>query len=275
MQFGTVFADLTEWLITNTVTVVLAIVILAIGWGIAQFLSTRIRTKMATNPNADKTIAPAIAQFARYALYIVTIMLVLNLFGLPLTSMLAVLGAAGLAIALGLRGILSNISSGLMILTLRPMSVGDYIEGAGFAGSVVEIELFNTTLKTPDGIFVFVPNSNIWGVVIKNFSKEPQRRCDINVSISPKADITKARKVLLKIATADTRVFSDPKPIVNVLDFSGIETNIHLRMWTKTSDHWNVKFELTEAVKLAFEKSKIELSVPNIYSNNVNSTKNN
>lgn len=123
MQLGTVFTDITEWLITNTVTVVLAILLLITGWGFAQFLSVRIRTKMSINPNADDTVAPAIAQFSRYALYIVTVMLVLNLFGIPLTSMLAVLGATGLAIAVGLRGILFNISSGLMILALRPISV--------------------------------------------------------------------------------------------------------------------------------------------------------
>lgn len=265
MQFSIIFADISDWLIANTVTVILAFILLIVGWGIAQFLSVRIRTNIATNPKIDNTIAPAIAQIVRYAIYIVTVIFVLRLLGLPLTTMFAVLGAAGLAIALGLRGILANISSGLMILALRPMSVGDYIEGANFAGSVAEIELFNTILKTSDGQFVFVPNSNIWGMTITNYSKEPNRRLDINVSISPKADIANARKVLLKIATADTRVFSDPNPVVNLLEFSGVEAIIHLRMWTKTSDHWDVKYKMTEDVKIAFEKAKIELSVPHKY----------
>ncbi len=259
MQFRTIISTLTEWVITNTVTLVLAVLLLAVGWSFARLLSNRIKMRMTSDPNADDTVAPAVAQFARYAIYTGTLMLVLGLFGVPFTIMLTVLGAVGLAVAVGLRGILANISSGLMILALRPMSVGDYIEGAGFTGHVVEIELFNTVLKSSAGLYVFVPNSKIWGVVITNHSREPERRLDVQLGISYDADIQTARRVMLELTTGDARILADPAPIVHVTDLNERAVMIRLQVWTKTPDYWAARFDLTEAVKIAFDGAGIDM----------------
>lgn len=214
---------------------------------------------MARNSKADETVAPAVAQFARYAIYAVTLMLVLGLFGLPFTAMLTALGAIGLAIAIGLRGILTNISSGLMILALRPMSVGDYVEGPDFSGTVVEIELFNTILKSPAGLNIFVPNSKIWGVVITNYSKEPKRRVDIELGISYDADIAVARREMLDAASKEPRILNDPEPVVHVTNLDTRAVMIRLQLWTQTPDYWDVRFTLIEAVKIAFDDAGIDI----------------
>ncbi len=134
-----------------------------------------------------------------------------------------------------------------------------YVAGAEFSGSVVEIELFNTVLQDPDGMYVFVPNSKFWGVVFTNYSREPKRRLDFQVGISYDADIQLARRVLLEIAENDTRILSDPAPVFNVVDLGERAVKVQLRLWTKTPDHWDVRFDLTEATKLAFDKAAIDI----------------
>jgi len=146
-----------------------------------------------------------------------------------------------------------------MILALRPMSVGDYVEGPDFSGSVVEIELFNTILKSPAGLNIFVPNSKIWGVVITNYSKEPRRRVDIEVGISYDADIALARRTMLDVALEDARILSDPKPEVHVTDLNIRAMMIRLQLWTATSDYWDVRHGLIEAVKIAFDDVGIKI----------------
>lgn len=260
MTFSQIVSSITEWLVTHTLTLSIIIGILVVGWSFAHFLSSRIRTRMARNPNADDTVAPAVAQFARYAVYITTITLVLLIAGVPLSLMLTALGAAGLAIAIGLRGVLSNISSGLMILALRPMSVGDYVEGPDFSGSVVEIELFNTILKSAKGQFIFVPNSKIWGVVITNYTRESNRRLDIDIEITYDAEIALARHTLLEISSHDDRILNEPEPVVLVTELNMRAVNIRLQVWTSISDYWGVRFELLEAAKLAFDANGIAIA---------------
>lgn len=259
MQAAEMFTFATDWLVINVSSIVIALIIFIVGWTAAKFVSFWIRNNLSKARGVDKTVAPILAQIARYAILIFALMAALAQLGVQTTSMLAVLGAAGLAVALGLQGVLTNIAAGLMIIGLRPMSVGDYIEGQGAAGTVTEIGLFGTRLRTPDGLYVFVPNSQVWGAAIINYSRNTKRRFDLKVGIGYDADLAKARVAMLKLAKADKRVLANPAPIVHVDELGDSAVVMLLRIWVKTSDYWDVRFELIEKTKLAFDKAGVEI----------------
>lgn len=259
MQAAELFSFATEWLIVNVSSLVTALVIVLAGWAGARFVSRSIKKHLPNARGIDKTIAPVLAQVARYAILIFAFMLALAQLGVQTTSMLAVLGAAGLAVALALQGTLSNIAAGLMLIGLRPMSIGEYIDGSGIAGTVTEIGLFGTRLRTPDGLYVFVPNSQLWSAAIVNYNRLPRRRFDLKVGIAYDADIAKARKAMMKIATADKRILPDPTPVVYVDELGDSAVTMLLRVWVPTVDYWDVRFEFIEKAKLAFDKDGIEI----------------
>lgn len=259
MQAAELFTFATDWLAANVSSMVIALIVFIVGWTAAKFVSHWIRNNLSKARGVDKTVAPVLAQVARYAILIFTLMAALAQLGVQTTSMLAVLGAAGLAIALGLQGVLTNIAAGLMIIGLRPMSVGDFVSGQGGSGTVTEIGLFGTRLQTADGLYVFVPNSQIWGSAITNYSRNTKRRFDLKVGISYDSDMAKARTAMLKLAKADKRVMSNPDPIVYIDELGDSAVVMLLRIWVKTSDYWDVRFELIEKTKLAFDKAGIEI----------------
>lgn len=259
MQAAELFNFASEWLFENVPSLVSALVIVVIGWTVAGFISRTIKKHLPDTHAIDNTIAPVLAQVSRYGILIVAFMLALGQLGVQTNSMLAVLGAAGLAIALGLQSILSNIAAGLMIIGLRPMSVGDYIEGDGAAGTVTEIGLFGTRLRSANGIYLFVPNSQIWGAAISNYSLESRRRLDIRIGIAYDADIKIAREALLKVANSDTRVLSDPQAVVHVDSLGDSAITILLRVWVPTVDYWSTRFDFNEQTKLALDAVNIEI----------------
>ena len=202
----------------------------------------------------DKNFAPLLSQVARYGIIIFAIVTALNFLGVSNTSILAVLGAAGLAIALALQGTLANIAAGIMLIWLRPIAIGEFIQGDGVAGVVVEIGLFGTRLRSSSGLYVFTPNQKLWSSAITNHSREPHRRIDVNVSVPDTIDIAKARKILLRIASAEKRVLVDPVPSVHVDSFSGSAVNMQLRAWVATPDYLPTLYALTEEAKIALNR---------------------
>ncbi|MEJ2459893.1 MAG: mechanosensitive ion channel family protein [Novosphingobium sp.] len=169
------------------------------------------------------------------------------------------LGAAGLAIALALQGTLSNIAAGVMLIWLRPIAVGEYIDAEGTAGTVVEIGLFATRLRAADGVYVFAPNSVIWNKRIANYSRETRRRIDIKVGIGYGDDISKARDVLMKIAADETRVLADPAPEVHVSGLGDSSVEMLLRVWVPNVDYWTILFAFTERAKRDFDANGISI----------------
>lgn len=259
MQAAELLSVSTEWLIDNTVSLAAAIVIIIVGWFAARFVSRSIAKLLPRARGVDKTVAPILSQIARYAILIVAIVVALSQLGVQTASILAVLGAAGLAIALALQGTLSNIAAGVMLIWLRPLAVGEYIDGKGLAGTVVEIGLFGTRLRTFDGIYLFVPNSQLWDSAIKNYSREPRRRLDLKVGIAYDADILLARKIMMEMADNDVRVISEPGPVVFVETLGDSAVTMLLRLWVPTPDYWDVLFAFTEKVKLEFDQQGIEI----------------
>ena len=184
-----------------------AIVMLVAGWIVAGWIRRVIRRAMDRVPAMDETLKPFIANLIRYVVLIFVLIAVLNQFGVQTTSMIAVLGAAGLAIGLALQGTLANVASGVMLLFLRPFNVGEYVDAGGIAGTVVEIGLFNTEIKTSAGLFLIVPNKIIWDGPITNFSRNPTRRFDLPIGIGYDDDVDGALALLMGLMTGSTLVF--------------------------------------------------------------------
>ncbi len=228
------------------------------GW--AKRTTRRALDRM--GDRVDETLKPLISSVVRYVILIIVLVAVLAQFGVQTTSIIAVLGAAGLAIGLALQGTLSNIAAGLMLLLLRPFKVGDFIDADGIAGTVLEIGLFTTEFKTFDGVYLAVPNAQIWNRSIRNFSRLPTRRIDVVVGIAYGDDIDTALQVGLDLLKADSRVLADPEPQTMVTGLGDSAVDINLRCWCNASDYWGLLFDLNKGAKQGFEAAGLNIPFP-------------
>ena len=210
----------------------------------------------------DPSLVPFVSNFVYYILFAAVVIAVLGLFGIETTSLVAVLGTAGLAIGLAIQGTLSNFSSGVMLLLFRPFHVGDYIEAAGVSGTVDEIGVFSTTLNTPDNVKIIVPNSGIFGATIKNYSANETRRIDIVLGISYDDDISNAIAIVNAVLGIDSRVLADPKPTVAVSELSDSSVNLVVRPWCRREDYWNLRCDLIRKFKEELEQGGCTIPYP-------------
>lgn len=248
--------------ITNALT---AVMLLIAGFYISGIVSRLIKTRLKKIDTVDRTIIPILSQLAHYIIIIFTIILVLAEFGVQTTSIIAVLGAAGLAIGLALQGTLQNVAAGIMLLILRPFQIGDFIEASGNAGTVDRIGLFMTYIHTSQGIFIAMPNSKIWADTIINYTKGNERRLDLTIGISYDDDIDKAIDVINSVIKEEDRILETPsKPTVFVYDLGDSSVNLQIRAWIGTSNFWNTRFDLTRAVKYALDKEGISIPYPHM-----------
>jgi small conductance mechanosensitive channel len=250
----TIILPALDWLRVNGIALASAVVTLVIGWHASRVVSGLIRRLLPRAYGVDKNFAPLLAQAARYGIIIFAVVTALNFLGIPSASIYAVLGAAGLAIALALQNTLANIAAGLMLVWLRPIAIGEYITGDGVAGVVVEIGLFGTRLRSTSGLYIFTPNQKLWNSAITNHSREPRRRIDVNVTIPDTADVALARKTMLKVATSDKRVEVDPRPDVHVEAVTADKIVLQLRAWVPTPLYLEVLRDMTEKSKVAINK---------------------
>jgi small conductance mechanosensitive channel len=210
----------------------------------------------------DATLKPFLSSLARYAIIAITLVAVLARLGVQTTSIIAVLGAAGLAVGLALQGTLQNIAAGIMLLLLRPFKVGDYIDAGGIAGTVDEIGLFTTDMTTYDGVYRSVPNASLWNTSILNYSRLPTRRMDVPVGIAYEDDVEKAMTLLLDHLKRDSRVLSEPAPQVLVTGLGESSVDLSLRCWSERTDFWTLKFELNKNAKLWLDAAGISIPFP-------------
>lgn len=262
-EYETLTAELAEHSLTYGLSFMSAIGILIAGYILAGWISNTVRSRLNKIKRFDRTLIPVIAQIARYAILVFTFILVLAEFGIQTTSIIAVLGAAGLAIGLALQGTLQNVASGLMLIFIRPFTIGDFIETSAGSGTVDEIGLFMTRMRSAQGIFMAVPNSKIWSDSIINYSKNPNRRIDLVVGISYEDDIDKARALILKLAEQREDVLQESNPpVVNVTNLGDSSVDLELRAWTKRQDYWQARWDLTREVKYALDKAGISIPYP-------------
>ncbi len=257
-QAATVIVDLVS---TWGLKMLGALVVLFFG-RIAAGWTRRIVRRALAAANVDATLVPFIAGVAYYVILVAVIVAVLGLIGIQTASLLAVLGAAGLAIGLALQGTLSNVASGVMLLIFRPFQVGDYIEAGGTAGSVQSIGLFSTTLNTPDNVKILVPNSSVYGQTIKNYAANDTRRNDMVVGISYDDDIGLAVETIKRALAADKRVLVEPEPIVAVSELGDSSVNLVVRPWCKKEDYWGLRFDMMRTLKEQLEAAGCSIPYP-------------
>lgn len=263
-EYKAVAAELVNLGIEYGLSLLSAVAILVAGFVLAGWASRTIHARLEKLKRFDKTLIPIVAQIARYGILVFTIILVLAEFGIQTASIIAVLGAAGLAVGFALQGTLQNVAAGLMLLFLRPFQVGDFIETGAGSGTVEEIGMFMTLLRTSQGVFVAAPNSKIWSDSITNFSKLPNRRIELAVGISYDDDIDKARAVILDLAQGEERVLDSPEPMVNVTNLGDSSVDLELRAWTRREDYWSVRWGLIREVKYALDKAGISIPYPHV-----------
>lgn len=239
-----------------------ALVILVFGWWLAGRVQKLIVRALDRLPRMDATLKPFLSSLARYAIIAITLVAVLARLGVQTTSIIAVLGAAGLAIGLALQGTLQNIAAGIMLLLLRPFKVGDYIDAGGISGTVDEIGLFTTDMTTFDGVYRSVPNASLWNTSILNYSRLPTRRMDVPVGIAYEDDVERAMALLLDHLKQDSRILSDPEPQVLVTNLGESSVDLSLRCWADRSNFWTLKFELNKNAKLWLDAAGISIPFP-------------
>ena len=239
-----------------------ALIILVVGWIIAGWCNRYLRRSLKRSERIEPTLVPFIASIVRYAILIFVFIAVLAQFGVQTTSIIAVLGAAGLAIGFALQGTLQNIAAGFMLLFLRPFRVGDYIEAGGAGGTVEEIGLFLTTMTSIDGLYLAVPNSQLWGSTVTNWSRATVRRVDMAFGIGYGDDMGKGLEILTKMATADARVHKDPEPVIAVHSLGESSVDLKLRFWCDPGDYWGLTWDFNRAGKERLEAAGLSIPYP-------------
>ena len=238
-----------------------AILVLIIG-RIAAGLIRRAARRALERAGTDESLVPFLASLVYYAAMAVVVISVMNLFGIETTSLVAVLGAAGLAIGLALQGTLSNFAAGVMLLVFRPFKAGDFVEAAGTSGTIKEISIFTTVLATPDNVKIIVPNSELWGGTIHNYSGYDTRRNDFTLSIGYDDDIGQAIETVHAVVARDERAHRDPEPLVAVQTLGESSVDLVVRVWCAGSDYWPLRFDLMRAFKEAFDHEGITIPYP-------------
>jgi len=238
-----------------------AIAVLIVGRAVAGTLRRGMRRGL-ERAEIEAALVPFLSSAVYYLAMAVVVIAVLNIFGIQTTSLVAILGAAGLAIGLALQGTLSNVAAGVMLLVFRPFRIGDYIEAGGEGGSVHEIGLFTTKLDTPDNVRIVIPNSVVYGGIIKNYAANDTRRVDLTIGISYADDIGKAIEIVRSVLGEDARVLRDPAPTVAVGELGASSVDLVVRPWCAGSDYWALRFDLTRAIKERLEAGGCSIPFP-------------
>jgi len=251
-----------EWLRENLIHLAGALAVLAIGVILARLLSRWADRALSRSERIEPTVAKFLSNIIKYALWVVVAITVLTQFGVQTTSIIAALGGLALAVGLALQGTLSNVAAGVMILIQRPFRVGEAITAGTVNGTVQAIGLFTTEILQLDGLFVMVPNNELWNKPIVNFSRMPTRRFELLIGIAYSDSIATARKELLALARADARVLAEPEPVVFVAALAESAVTMGLRVWCKTDDHLALSWALTEAAKTRFAEAGLTIPFP-------------
>jgi small conductance mechanosensitive channel len=257
-EFSQLNHELMQLFITLGGRIVTAIFILIICWMIGNWIAKKMRNLK----RIDNTLKEFLARSLKYLVVVIGVVTVIGLFGIPMASLLAVLGAAGLAIGLALQGTLANVAAGVMLLILRPFNVGDYITWGNEGGTVKTLGLFGTELAMADNVYIFAPNSKIWGNEIRNFSRNMLRRQDIAINISYGDDINKVFQTIHAVLAADERVLKTPddkKPQVMTDNMADYSVTVIARLWCKNSDYWGLRYDLIKEIKETLEREGITI----------------
>lgn len=250
-----------EWLQTNILSLVLALAIFYIGRMIARFIATLVQ-KVMIRASVEAILIDFVVGIVRSVLILFVIIAALGQLGVDTTSLVALLGAAGIAVGLALKDSLQNFASGVMLIMFRPFKAGDFVEAGGATGVVEKISIFSTLMRTPDNKEVIIPNGNIYGNNITNFSARDTRRVDMVFGIGYDSDLKKAKELLQDIISKDERVLSEPAPVIAVSELADSSVNFIVRPWVNSADYWGLYWDMQEKVKLSFDEAGISIPFP-------------
>lgn len=255
-------AKMTEtYVIPWGINIALALVVFLVGKFIVNLLTSLLR-KVLTKSKMDSILVEFVSSIFKTILMLFVVIAALDRLGVETTSLIALLGAAGLAVGLALQGSLQNFAAGVMLIVFRPFKAGDFVEAGGIAGVVESISIFSSIFRTGDNREVIIPNGSIYGGTITNYSARATRRVDMVFGIGYDDDIKKAKELLHKVVTADERVLADPAPVIAVSELADSSVNFVVRPWVKTADYWAVLWDLTEKVKLEFDTNGVSIPYP-------------
>jgi small conductance mechanosensitive channel len=268
METSQLYGRLQEWAAFYGLRVLSALLIILIGLWVAALVYRGLRKGLGSR-NVDETLLAFVSNLVYYVVVAFLLIAALAQLGVQTTSLIAVLGAAGLAVGLALQGSLSNLAAGLLIMMFRPFRVGHFIEGAGVSGSVEEVQIFATRLHTPDNVLVIVPNSKLIGGNITNYSAQDRRRLDLVFGVSYSDDVERVKSILKDVMERDNRILGDPAPHVALNELAESSMNFLARFWVRSEDYQDTKWGVIESVKKRFDAEGISIPFPtrqlNIY----------
>ncbi len=260
-KFAELFNSSKELIITYGGQLILAILTLIIGFWIIAKITKGIK-KVFVAKGFDETLQPFLVGILSYTLKILLVISVMTMIGVKMTSFIAILGAAGLAIGMALSGTLQNFAGGIMILILKPFKKGDYIEAQGYSGVVDEIQIFVTKLKSLDNKVIYIPNGGLSTSSLINYFQEPIRRVDFSFGISYQDDIDKAKSVIKEVVESYKKALQDPEPLIVIGGLGDSSVDITTRVWVNSDDYWDCYFYMNENVKKQFDKQGVSIPFP-------------
>lgn len=254
---------LLDWAMSNGVKILIGLIILGVGWKVIKKLM-KIFNSFSSRKEIDSTLHSFLGAFLELALKALLIICVLGYVGFEITGLAALLASAGFALGLALQGSLSNFAGGVIILVMRPFQIGDYIESSSHSGTVEKIELFYTHLITPDNKAIMIPNGALSNSTIVNYSSKDTRRVDLVFGVGYEDDILHVKRVLSNIIDSCDLILKNPEPFINICEHGDSSVNIAVRVWTNTSNYWNVYFYLIEQAKIKFDEENINIPYPQV-----------
>lgn len=263
MNWQTVWNTVTDICFDIALKLIGALLVLIIGRALIKFVLKHFPKGNEKHP-LDPTARQFFMSITKVALYVMLVVIIVGILGVPMASVITVVGSAGAAIALALQGSLSNLAAGIMLLIFKPLRLGDYVETNGVGGTVLELGVFYTTLITPDNRHITIPNSSLTNATITNYSREENRRVDLVFTADYGTDAEMAKELILKTVTAHAAALTDPAPFVRMTELADSSINFTVRVWCKAEHYWDVKFDLTEQIKELFDKNGISIPYPQL-----------
>ncbi|MDX8478371.1 mechanosensitive ion channel [Mesorhizobium sp. VK24D] len=255
-------AQLSTLIVSYSFSAIGAVILLIVGYFVAGLAERSIFAGLGHIHGFDATLRHFFSKIVRYGILVLVVIMVLGQFGVQTASIIAAIGAVGLAIGLALQGTLQNIAAGIMLLALRPFRIGENVEVGTIAGTVEEIGLFATKLRTVEGVYILAPNQTLWNQPVRNFTRNGVRRTDITLNIGSWNDIDRGQKTLLGIAGAEKRIRREPAPIAFVASLGESTVSLTLRYWTSAADYFATQIDMTKRAKQAFDNEGISIPLP-------------
>ena len=258
-NWGEIWSTIMEWVTSTGIKIVISLVVLLISFKIINALSAGFQKKAEANKKVDKTLTSTLLYAGKIILKCLVVICIIGYLGIDTSGLAALIASLGVCVGLAVNGTLSNLAGGVLLLLTRPFNVDDFIEAAGYTGTVEELRIVSTKIRTLDNKVVYIPNGTLSTTTIVNYSEKDLRRVDYDFAISYSSDFEKAERIVLDTAAAHELVLDDPAPFVRVSKHDSSSITLTMRVWTKNENYWTVYFDMLESVKKAFDANGIEI----------------